>query len=58
MFLDCHLLSYLCDFIVLKNSVNTYENNSTILSEISDFHSGEYEDECLLGCCAVLSRRN
>jgi hypothetical protein len=27
-------------------------------SEISGFHGGEYEDGCLLGCCALLSGRN
>jgi hypothetical protein len=24
-------------------------------SEISGFHGGEYEDDCLLGCCAVFT---
>jgi hypothetical protein len=24
-----------------------------VLGEISGFHGGEYEDGCLLGCCAV-----
>jgi hypothetical protein len=27
------------------------------LIEISGFHEDEYEDGCLLGCCAVLSDR-
>jgi hypothetical protein len=24
-----------------------------LMSEISGFHGGKYEDDCLLGCCAV-----
>jgi hypothetical protein len=27
------------------------------MSDISDFHHGEYEDGCFLGCCAMLSGR-
>jgi hypothetical protein len=29
-----------------------------VLSEISGFHGGEYEDDCLVGCFAVQSGRN
>jgi hypothetical protein len=32
----------------LSESANEIES-----SEISGFHGGEYEDDCLLGCCAV-----
>jgi hypothetical protein len=28
-------------------------NLPNIMSEISGFHSSEYEDDCLLGCCGM-----
>jgi hypothetical protein len=31
---------------------------SIVLSDISGSHGGEYEDDCLLGCCAVWSGRS
>jgi hypothetical protein len=31
----------------------THEGNTEILGEISSSHGGEYEDDCLLVCCAV-----
>jgi hypothetical protein len=29
------------------------KKETAFLSEISGFHGCEYEDDCLLGCCAV-----
>jgi hypothetical protein len=29
-----------------------------MIGEISGSHGGEYEDDCLLGCCAVKSGRD
>jgi hypothetical protein len=28
------------------------------LGDISGYHGGEYEDDCLLGCCAMKSGRS
>jgi hypothetical protein len=39
-----------------KDKMRTYK--IPFIVEISGSHGGEYEDDCLLGCCAVLSGRN
>jgi hypothetical protein len=40
-------------FSVSLMNWNACDENSGILGEISGSHGGEYEDDCLLGCCAV-----
>jgi hypothetical protein len=32
---------------------NPFPSNKIYSCEISGSHGGEYEDDCLLGCCAV-----
>jgi hypothetical protein len=38
--------------ITLQKAMTELQNKS-VESEISGSHGGEYEDGCLLGCCAV-----
>jgi hypothetical protein len=38
------------DYHPMKGRVGVYEKMD---GEISGSHSGEYKDDCLLGCCAV-----
>lgn len=35
-----------------------HEMTNSVLGEISGCYGGKFEDDCLLGCCAVLSCRN
>jgi hypothetical protein len=45
--------------LLIKRIHHTRTNNLTFFFyKTSGSHAGEYEDECLLGCCAVLSGRS
>jgi hypothetical protein len=43
---------------VMKQNLRFVCSGSIVLGDISDSHDGEYEDHCLLGCCAVYSGRS
>jgi hypothetical protein len=63
LFRKCHERSINCvvsgtvaDINSRKMSEDRWRNELHI--EISGSHGGEYEDDCLVGCCAVYSGRN
>jgi hypothetical protein len=43
-----------CGLLLQCSIRDTYDDIRNVrYSEISGSHGGEYEDDCLLGCCAV-----
>jgi hypothetical protein len=53
---EYHIIKFRIPYFTVlftKKQLEMYSQTHTVVGEISGSHGGEYEDGCLLGCCAV-----
>jgi hypothetical protein len=56
--LNLNIKLYLSNTLAYQDCIFDGYKQNLCLDEISGSHGGENEDDCLLGCCAVLSGRS